>query len=537
MRKFLLSGALTFMAAAALLMVTVGDTSPFSEAASHRDSPLIREDPTADNTDVYAFTSTEPGRQDYVTLIANYIPLEEPGEGPNYYAFSDNVLYEIMVDTNGDAREDLTYQFDFSTKIGAVSGGTFLYNTGKIGLPPNPADPSSQYTNWNQPTSYNLTEVRGEKPKYDKPKHATVLLKNARVAPIHIGPASTGSVAEYEALADAAIVNAPGNVRVFAGPRDEGFFVDLMGNFDLLNLRNPGVDTTSGFNVHTIAIEIPKSKLGQAGDTDGNIGVWASASREKVRVLHKDGTQTNGGRWVQVSRLGNPLVNEVLIPLSAKDRYQATFPKDDASNIAPFITDPGNNPPGNLTLVPALNALVNPCVPTTSRADLDLALLSGIPAGALGLPGTQDTQRQGGPVKADVLHLNTKVAPTTGTGSYSPLGAFGGDVAGFPNGRRVGDDVLDIAARAAGGGILHLLGAINCPVSLTLSDNVQANDTDYLERFPYLGTPHQGYNHTHEHGSDAINMAAMGLGIIGILLGLAVAGPKAYSFVRSKARR
>ena len=140
----------------------------------------------------------------------------------------------------------------------------------------------------------------------------------------------------------------------------------------------------------------------------------------------------------------------------------------------------------------------------------------------------------GGPRKADVLHLNTKVAPTTGTGSYSPLGAFGGDVAGFPNGRRVGDDVLDIAAKAAGGGILHLLGAINCPVSLQLSDNVQENDTDYLSTFPYLGTPHQGYNHVHDHGIDAINMAAMGLGLLGLGLAAAVAGPRVIRGARRR---
>jgi len=137
-------------------------------------------------------------------------------------------------------------------------------------------------------------------------------------------------------------------------------------------------------------------------------------------------------------------------------------------------------------------------------------------------------------VRADVLHLNTNVAPTTGTGSYSPLGAFGGDVAGFPNGRRVGDDVLDIAARAAGGGILHLLGAIDCPVSLSLSDNVQENDTDYLNAFPYLGTPHQGYNHVHDHGIDAINLAAVGAGLLGLVLGLAVAGPRVIGALRRR---
>jgi hypothetical protein len=551
MRKFVLSGALTLMAAAALLMVTVGDTSQFSEAASHRDSPLITEDPTADNTDVYAFVSTEPGRGDYVSLIANYIPLEEPGEGPNYYRFSDNVLYEIMVDTDGDAEEDLTYQFDFTTKIGAITPNTFLYNTGKIGLPPNPGDPSSQYTNWNQPTSYKLTEVEGDRRSRDK----TVLLQNARVAPVHIGPSSTGTVAEYEALANAAILNAPGNIRTFVGPRDEGFYVDLMGNFDLLNLRNPGVDTTSGFNVHSIALEIPKSRLADAGDTDGNIGVWASASRPRKTVIGHDGKQSElTGPWRQVSRLGNPLVNEVLIPLKAKDKFQASEPKDDAENgFADFIVNPGTSQgPAAFTplVVGLLQSAAPPCnTPTDGRIDLDLVLLKGIPAGTLGLPGTADTQDANGngdddddddddgddgPVQADILRLNTDVAPTTGTGSYSPLGAFGGDVAGFPNGRRVGDDVLDIAGRAAAGGVLHLLGAANCPASLGVSDNVQENDTDYLSAFPYLGTPHQGYNHVHDHGSDAINMAAMGLGMLGILMGLAVAGPKALAVVRSR---
>jgi hypothetical protein len=544
LRKLLFSAALTLMAAAATITLVVGDTSLPTDASSHRDAPLITEDPTADNTDVYAFVSTEPGRSNYVSLISNFIPLEEPGEGPNYYRFSDNVLYEIKVDVDGDAEEDITYQFDFSTKIGAVTPSTFLYNSGKIGLPPNPGDPSSQYTNWNQPTSYTLTEIGGgdeddDDDDDDDDGGERVLLKNARVAPIHVGPNSTGTVADYEALAAAAVLPVPdsGGMRVFAGPRDEGFYVDLEGNFDLLNFRNPGVDTTSGFNVHTIALEIPEAKLMAAGDTDGIIGVWSSASRSKTTVLGKNGDPAKqSGKQVQVSRLGNPLVNEVLLPLSIKDKYNASEPERDSNVIAPYITDPGTTPPGNLTLVPVLNAFVDSCIPTTGRVDLDLALLSGIPAGTLGLPGTQDTQHSGGPVKADVLHLNTNVAPTTGTGSYSPLGAFGGDVAGFPNGRRVGDDVLDIAARAAGGGILHLLGAINCPVSLQLSDNVQQNDTDYLNVFPYLGTPHQGYNHVHDHGIDAVNMAAMGLGLLGIVLALAVAGPKAVGAIRRRIR-
>ncbi len=530
MRKLLFSAALTLMAAAAVITLVVSDSSPFTEASSHRDAPLIKEDPTADNTDVYAFVSTEEGRQDHVTLISNFIPLEEPGEGPNYYHFSDNVLYEIMVDTNGDAKEDLTYQFDFTTQIGAVTPNTFLYNTGAIGLPPNPSDPSSQYTNLNQPTSYDVTVVHG-----DKGKGGTLILNNARVAPINIGPRST---ADYEPLADAAvhtIGSAPNDVRVFAGPRDEGFYVDLMGNFDLLNLRNPGVDTTSGFNVHTVAIEVPKSDLTAAGDTDGILGVWSSASRHKQTVLQDEGSApVTNGKWVQVSRLGNPLVNEVLLPLSFKDRFNASHPQDDAANIEDFIVNPGTSQ-GGAALVPLLNGVTG-CTPTDGRVDLDLTLLKGIPAGVLGLPGTQDTQNAGGPVTADVLRLNTNVAPTTGTGPYSSLGAFGGDVAGFPNGRRVGDDVLDIDARAAAGAILHLLGAIDCEASLGISDNVQSNDVEYLDHFPYLGLPHQGYNHVHDHGTGVVSVAAMGMGLLSLLLGLAVAGPRVFEAVRRRAR-
>jgi hypothetical protein len=182
MRKPLLTLALGLMAAAGIIGITVGDNSPFSEAASHRDAPLISEDPTADNTDVYAFVSTDPARSDYVTLISNYIPLEEPADGPNYFRFSDNVLYEIKVDTDGNAEEDLTYRFDFKTNVAALNQNTFLYNVGKIGLPANPSDPSSQYTNLNQQQSYTLTEVRSDDDD-DDDGHKTTLLRDARVAP------------------------------------------------------------------------------------------------------------------------------------------------------------------------------------------------------------------------------------------------------------------------------------------------------------------------------------------------------------------
>jgi hypothetical protein len=499
------------LAAAALTLMIPPWPPQASDASSHRDAPLITEDPLADNTDVYAFVS--PARPDAVTLIANYIPLEEPGEGPNHYRFSDSVLYEIMVDTDGDGKENLTYQFEFKTKIGAITPNTFLYNTGVIGLPPNPSDPTSQYTNLNVQQSYTLSEVRG--PLQDRrldPK--TVLLQDARVAPIRVGPKSLlgspsgDTTAAYTTLANAAIHtigSGPEQIRVFAGPRDEGFYVDLMGSFDLINIRNPGVDTTSGFNVHTIALEIPKSRFEAAG-AQGIIGVWASASRRQITTLRPHGeAPASAGLFVQVSRLGNPLVNEVLIPLRAKDRYNATHPKDDAANIRDFVVNPGTTQ-GAAALIPILNSLTG-CTPVNGRVDLELALLKGIDkataeALASKVPSLKPFADAGGnqlsstPVVADMIRLNYKVPPSA---SPNRLGFFGGDPAGFPNGRRVGDDVLDIDLKAAAGGVLHVLGVTNCPVSLTLGDNVDSNDVPYLAAFPYLATPHEGYRHAHDH--------------------------------------
>ena len=337
----------------------------------------------------------------------------------------------------------------------------------------------------------------------------TVLLQNARVAPNNIGPKSTGTQAEYEALANAAIhpVGASG-MKVFTGQRDEGFYVDLAGAFDLINPRNPGVDSTSGFNVHTIAIEVPKSRFADVGDTDGRIGVWATASRERVRVLNSGGSSSSSGdtdstrsgddsgsrprgALAQVSRLANPLVNEVLMPLRAKDRYNTTEPRDDASNIRNFIVNPGTSQ-GAAALIPLLNGLTG-CTATTGRADLEAALLLGIPGGLVpGFAGNRETQRA--PVAADLLRLNYNIAPAT---APNRMGLLGGDIAGFPNGRRVGDDVTDIALQAAGGVLQPLVGLPACAAAGTLTDNVNGNDRPYLTQFPYLGTPWQGYTRVH----------------------------------------
>lgn len=493
-------------------------------ASSHNDAPLIAEDPTANNTDVYAFVSTEPGHADKVTVIANYIPLVEPGDGPTYKNFSENATYRIFVDTNGDGKRNLNYTFKFKNDI--ANGGTFLYNTGPIGSPPNPSDPTSQYTNLNFKQSYTMTEVtydsNGKRIQIDE------VLKGARVAPANIGPVSTGSQADYEALANDAIHSigtGPNEMRAFVGPRDDGFYADLMGAFDLLNIRGPGFDTFSGFNVYTIALEIPKSRFQQAGDTDGVIGVWADATRPRVTILN--GSNRQGPRVSEqisiVSRLGNPLVNEVLMPLDIKNVFNSSEPtSDEANNIDEFIINPGNSQ-GGASLVPLLNTITG-CTPENGRSDLALVFLSGIPAGVVpGFDGNMDTQGTGNPL-SEMLRLNYNIAPST---SPNSLGILGGDVAGFPNGRRVGDDVLDVALKGAAGGVLQALGAIDpatCNVApLDLSDNVDGNDVPYLSEFPYLGTPHQGYEHSHSHGSP-VSVTTLGIGAGLTATGLVLAG-------------
>ncbi len=344
------------LAGGALLLAGALAYRPPVEASSHRDSPFISEDPAADNTDVYAFVSYETGRQDYVTLISNFVPLQEPANGPNFYKLSDFVNYEIHVDVDGDAHSDLTDQFKFKTRI--VDPGTYLYATSTILPPPNPADPSSQYINLNQPLSYTLIE-RGRGAAVG----GRVLLENVRAAPYRPGPktinptseplAREGSAARgdtslaYQDLAQLAVHTVPdsGGARAFVGPRDEGFFVGLGTAFDLIN-PSTGADGTGGFNVSTLAIEIPKARLRAAGDTDGIIGVWSTASRTRHPVCNTQSgpvgpganeacdvsAPKSNGTGTQVSRLSNPLFNEFLNPIKAKNFYNATEPHPPLSN-------------------------------------------------------------------------------------------------------------------------------------------------------------------------------------------------------------
>ena len=496
---------------------------PLVEASSHRDSPFISEDPAADNTDVYAFVSYERGRDQYVTLLSNFVPLQEPANGPNFYRLSDFVNYEIHVDVDGDAQEDLTYQFKFITRI--VDPGTYLYATSTILPPPNPADPTSQYVNLNQPQSYTLIE-RGR----GIPGGGRVLLENVRTAPYRPGPktinpssaptARAGSAARgdtsvaYQNLAQMAVHAVPnsGGARAFVGPRDEGFYVGLGTAFDLINPAAPGADGTSGFNISTLAIEIPKARLRAAGDTDGIIGVWSTASRTRHPVCNTqsgpvgpganeacdESAPKSDGTGTQVSRLSNPLFNEFLNPIKAKNFYNATEPNRDEQFIAPYILNPGFEQGPN-TLVQQLREFTR-CTETTNRNDQIASWMLGYPAGVVrGFPGNRETQRPN-PAVSDQMRLNYNIPPKP-FGAQDPMGVLNGDFAGMPNGRRVGDDSVDILLRLWGGELQMEFGsAVNCAlIAARLTDNVPANDVPFLAVFPYLGLPHDGFTHTHVH--------------------------------------
>ncbi|PZS17707.1 MAG: hypothetical protein DLM57_07850 [Pseudonocardiales bacterium] len=459
--------------------------------SSHKEAPGISNDPAADNTDVYVFVS--PDKPDTVTLIANFVPLEGPDGGPNFFQFGDDVLYEIHIDNNGDAKSDITYQFTFHT-VNTIPN-TFLYNTGPI--------ESLTSKNWNRRQFASVTRVAGGQ--------TTLLGSNLACPPCNIGPRSTPN---YVALANAAIHQLPGNRTVFTGQRAEGFYVDLGAIFDLGVLRpfasahlinmpqtSKGINSTKAKNIHTIAIQVPKTDLTLGGydpvdgtDARSTIGVYASASRQKARKYNTDGTMDNAGPYVQISRLANPLFNEVLIPIPLKDKWNSQAPAGDGQ-FAQFVKNPELS-----NLLPVLYPGVFPNLAKldaakTERKDLEAILLTGIPAGIIA--GFQNNTTT---VPADLLRLNMAVPPTA---KPSNLGLIGMDPAGFPNGRRVFDDVTTIELRALAGVTYPLIdknykpdaaaGAITPGLASTNTDVNATNTVNYLCNFPYLGTPHGGY--------------------------------------------
>ena len=433
-------------------------------ASSHREAPLISQDPLADNTDVYAFVS--PERPDRVVLISNFIPLQFPSSGPNFWKFDDNVMYEIMVDNTGDAVEDITYQFRFATQV--RNPNTFLYNTGAVTSIDDP--------DLNVRQSFTVARVNGQR----RSGARTVMGENLYVMPSHVG---VSSMRDYNGQLGNGVHNLPArDARVFAGQREEGFYVDLGATFDLLQLRSlvpqlgQPIDSLAGYNVHSIAIEVPIAALTRTGartasaaDPNATIGVWSTASRMSTTTRSGAG-QVHSGDWVQVSRLGNPLVNEVVLPLALKDAFNGLEPTGDAAALS-FVTNP--------LLPPLMQALFGVQTPATPRNDLVTIFLTGIPG--LNQVGTS-------PRASEMLRLNTGIPPSP---RPHRLGVLAGDLAGFPNGRRVGDDVVDVALQAVAGATPLTPEFVRAPNN-RLGDGVDQNDKEYLPGFPFLTVPHAG---------------------------------------------
>ncbi len=418
-------------------------------ASSHREAPLITDDPKADNTDVYAYVS--PDAPDTTTLIANWIPFEEPAGGPNFYPFAEDAHYNINIDNDGDAKPDITYRWRFET-IDNRGTDTFLYNNGPV--------TSFDDENLLYKQTYTLEKIEGN-------GKVTTLLEDAPVAPSNVGMAS---MPDYAALRDEAIVSADAGELSFAGQADDPFFLDLR-VFDLLyggDLSETGVDTLAGYNVNSVAIQVPSAFI--TTGSDPVVGVWSTTERPTIRVQKADGTQAYRGQYVQVSRLGMPLVNEVVVPAALKDAFNALAPENDAS-VAPVV-DRVNDP----ELPKLIEAIYGIPAPKAPREDIFAIFLTGLEG--LNMP-------KGEVQPAEMIRLNTSIPPAD---EPNRLGVLAGDNAGFPNGRRLIDDVVDIEIQALEGAVRtgKLVEA------LAAGDGVNENDLPFGETFPYLALPHSG---------------------------------------------
>ena len=452
-RVMLAIGALTVAVASAVGAAYIGQAPDGATASSHREAPLISEDPTADNTDVYAFRS--PDRPDTVTIISNWIPAEDPAAGPMYWEFSSRARYNINIDTDGDGRANVVYRVRF----GQSQPVAFLRST-------------------IQP--YTVTRVQGGRSQ---------VVARGNTPPNNIGPRSTPN---YRSLAAAAVLPMEGGGSVFAGQREDAFFGDIGAIFDRLAFRRfpgnagGGKDFFAGYAVHSVSLQIPIAQFQARNNT---IGVWSTTERlglgvrtlkVRTRVLAQGKLRTRivkrrviGNGFVQVSRLGNPLVNEVLIPTNRKDEWNRGTPRDDGTKFGNFYREP--------ILAALINQLYPGVVnaPERNRDDIEAIFLTG-------LPNLNNT----GPVRAEMLRLNLGIAPTAAVGRGNRLGVVGGDNAGFPNGRRLEDDVIDIAEKAVAGALKG-----NQTATL-LGDGVDTNDQPFLSSFPYQGDPFSGFQNT-----------------------------------------
>jgi hypothetical protein len=411
-------------------------------ASSHREAPAISGQPQYDNTDVYAFV--DPNSTNKVSLIANWIPFEEPGGGPNFYPWATDARYKINIDNDDDAKPDVVYTWKFRNartpkpSDSFTGNGTFLYNNGPV--------TSLKDKNLLFRQTYDLTRTVIRK----GPDRTRTVLDNAPVAPSHVGDAA---MPNYNALRNAAVKTYQGTRKSFAGQAEDPFFLDLR-VFDLLYggncMTEAGHDSLAGFNVNSVALQVPRGDLTAKGQDV--VGIWSTTDRKN-----------SSGAYKQVSRLGQPLVNEVVIPYQLKDTFNSLKPKDDAAAL-PVVR--------NSELAATLNAVCGTDAPVTKRDDLVQVFLTGV-------PGINNPKGKGAP--SELLRLNTHWQAGQ---SFNRLGVLGGDRNGFPNGRRLQDDVVDIALQAVAG---ELVGKPN-----DIGDGVNTNDSTFATTFPYLGLPHSG---------------------------------------------
>ena len=509
LKKLLGFGVTAGLAGLAVASVTaIAFSGTDGEASSHREAPAITADPLADTTDVYAFIA--PDAPDKLTLVGNWIPFEEPSGGPNFYNFGDeafggNVAYEFAIDNNGDALPDHEFEFRFRTQI--VDPTTFLYATGPI-------------INLSDAT-FNIRQY------YDVYHNGALVASNLAAPPNNVGPKSTP---DYPSLAAQAVHVLPGGGKVFAGQRDDPFFADIGALFDLATIRvlpgdmGGGIDGLGGFNVNSIVLQVPLNSVTScvcdpaADNPAAVLGVWSDTYRNKITVLDGAGSQKDNGPEIQVSRLGSPLVNEVVIPLSHKDRFNASDPKGDGQFL-PFVL--------NSDLAEKLNLLYSFGVPETGRQDLVTVFLTGIPG----------VNQPANVVASEQLRLNVGIKPgSAGCANYSPLGVIAGDNCGFPNGRRLADDVVDVELRAVACGYGFDFPPCDSEATYAatterLGDGVDGNDKAFLAAFPYIAPPEDGLVHEHHTGSVVVPVAA-GLGGAAAMLALLIAGSIGGGFLR-----
>jgi len=508
----------------------------FAHASSHREAPNITRFPTLDSTDFYAFNSYEEGRGDFVTMIANYIPLQDAYGGPNYFAMDPAAVYSIHIDNDGDAVEDITFQLRFKSMLANSNEGIKLTvgpegNQRTVGVPLKNIGgiSATDQSAANFSESYSLTLVNGPQ---SSGTATTIQNASSGMDSFHkpldfIGNKSFTDAAGYQAYADTFVYSfaLPGCEqmgKIFVGQRKDAFVVNLGKTFDLVNYvpvegdSAPGAGDAGGFpggitqsadnddlidkNVTSIAIEVPKSCA--TGMGNGTVGAWTTASLPQARILNPHAsfasTEVNGGALTQVSRLGNPLVNELVIGLADKDTFSSSQPKDDGQ-FADYVTHP--------TLPELLNILFKDAVNTTLGANIETLAPTNFPRTDLvtafltGFPGVNQLSTV---TPSEMLRLNTDIAATA-SAMQSPFGVAGDDLAGFPNGRRPGDDVVDIALRVVMGRLCYPIPVAGVETDLGLcapedasvgnvpfTDGAPVNASMMMNSFPYLATPKSG---------------------------------------------